>query len=385
MTERDGWSFMAGAMTEKRCVIIGAGFAGATTAFHLTQMGMTHVKVIEQEAIPGSHASGKNAAMIRQVVSGESVSAMARGGAAFLRQLPDSWPVETPFQQIGSFLLTNDEGAIRLQADGRRSRESGVKAEWWPLEQIVRQVPVLEGSPCLGGIWCPTDGVIDIHGLIRGYLKSAEAGGAEVRFSEKLNRIITRNQRVVAVETNVGEFEVDIVVNAAGAWAGAIAALAGATAIPMIPYRRHLYVTEALDWVSPAWPIIWDLAHELYFRPESGGLLLSPCDESPESPGLPAQDPSVLEMLAEKTLRCFPKLAELRIRNSWCGLRTFAPDRHFVIGWDPNLDGFFWVAGLGGHGVTVSYSAGVLAASLILQSREHVLRNEFSPARFVTK
>ena len=372
-------------MTEKRCVIIGAGFAGAATAYHLTQMGMPNVKVIEQEAVPGMHASGKNAAMVRQVVSGEPVSAMARGGAAFLRHLPDSWPEETPFHQTGSFLLADEKGAPLLQADGQRAQDSGVKAEWWPLEQIVEQVSALKGAVSMGGIWCPTDGVIDIHGLIRGYLKAAEAGGAEVRFSEKINKIITRNQRIVAIETNIAEFQVDVVINAAGAWAGEIALLAGATNIPITPYRRHLFVTKALDWISPEWPIVWDVSHELYFRPESGGLLLSPCDESTQNPGLPAQDPSVLELLAEKTVRYIPRLADLPIRKSWCGLRTFAPDRRFVIGWDPTLEGFFWVAGLGGHGVTVSYSAGVLAASLILQPRENALKNQFSPSRFLTK
>ncbi len=73
----------------------GAGFAGAATAYHLTQMGMNNVIVLEQEAVPGMHASGRNAAMVRQVISGEPASAMARGGAAFLRHLPDSWPIET--------------------------------------------------------------------------------------------------------------------------------------------------------------------------------------------------------------------------------------------------------------------------------------------------
>ena len=152
--------------------------------------------------------------------------------------------------------------------------------------------------------------------------------------------------------------------------------------LSLSPYRRHLFVTEALDWVSADWPIVWDVSHEIYFRPESGGLLLSPCDESLQTPGLPVQDPAALELLADKAIQYLPKLADLPIRNSWCGLRTFAPDRRFVIGWDPQLEGFFWVAGMGGHGVTVSYSVGVLAASLILQSREQALSNEFSPARF---
>jgi D-arginine dehydrogenase len=345
-------------------------------------MGMSHVVVLEQEAVPGMHASGRNAAMVRQVVSGEPASAMARGGAAFLRHLPDSWPVETAFQQTGSFLLADERDAKHLQNDALLAERSGVEVEWLPLDQIIARVPVLEGSPTVGGVWCSSDGVIDIHALIHGYLRAAMALGAEVLFSEKITGISTRGNRVVAVQTQAHEFETDILVDAAGAWAGEIAILAGASKISLSPFRRHLFVTEALDSVSSDWPIVWDVSHEIYFRPESGGLLLSPCDESLEIPGLPAQDPAALELLAEKTIQYFPKLADLHIRNSWCGLRTFAPDRRFVIGWDPQLEGFFWVAGMGGHGVTVSYSVGVLAASLITQPREHGLANPFSPARF---
>lgn len=376
---------MSYGMTQKRCVIVGAGFAGAATAYHLTQMGMNNVIVLEQEAVPGMHASGRNAAMVRQVISGESTSAMARGGAAFLRHLPDSWPVETAFQQTGSFLLADENDAKQLQNDALLATRSGIEAEWLPMNQIIAKVPVLEGSPTVGGVWCPNDGVIDIHALIHGYLGAAMALGAEVRFSEKITAIHTRGNRVAAVQTEAHEFETDILVDAAGAWAGEVGTLAGATPISLSPFRRHLFVTDALDWVSSDWPIVWDVSHEIYFRPESGGLLLSPCDESLQKPGLPTQDPAVLELLAHKTIQYFPKLADLPIRNSWCGLRTFAPDRRFVIGWDPKLEGFFWVAGLGGHGVTVSYSVGVLAASMILQSREHTLVNEFAPARFRAK
>jgi D-arginine dehydrogenase len=373
---------MSHGMTRKRCVIVGAGFAGAATAYHLTQMGMNNVIVLEQEAVPGMHASGRNAAMVRQVVSGEPTSAMARGGAAFLRHLPDSWPVETTFQQTGSFLLADERGVKQLQNDALLAKRSGIEVEWMSLDQMVARVPVLEGSPTVGGVWCPSDGVIDIHALIHGYLRAAVALGAELRLSEKIKRILTRENRVVAVQTDTHEYETDFLVDAAGAWAGEIATLAGAINPLLSAFRRHIFVTEALDWVTSDWPIVWDISHEIYFRPESGGLLLSPCDESLQTPGLPVQDPAALELLAEKATQYLPKLADLPIRNSWCGLRTFAPDRRFVIGWDPQLEGFFWVAGMGGHGVTVSYSAGVLAASLILQSREQALSNEFSPARF---
>ncbi len=216
----------------------------------------------------------------------------------------------------------------------------------------------------------------------KGYLRMASSGDAEVRFCGKVRQILVRQGRVCAVQTGSEEIVTDILVNAAGAWAAEIARLAGATDIPLTPYRRHLFVTQPLDWVQPDWPLVWDLTHELYFRPESGGLLLSPCDETAHPPAAPATDPAALELLAEKVTHCLLHLSDLPIRNCWAGLRTMAPDRRFVVGWDPGLKGFFWVAGLGGHGVTASYAVGLLAASLILQQPALSAGREFSPARF---
>jgi D-arginine dehydrogenase len=263
--------------------------------------------------------------------------------------------------------------------------ESGVPTEWRPIEHIRQDLPVLVDTPVPGGLWCRTDGVIDIHNLLQGYLNSAVAAGAEVRYASRVREIVVRDDEVCAVQTEDDELEADVLVNAAGAWAGGIARLAQAASIPLTPFRRHLFVTQELPWVKPSWPIVWDLTHDIYFRPESGGLLLSPCDETPHPPGSTATDPAALELLAEKVTRCFPQLSSLPIRRSWSGLRTMTPDHRFVIGWDCVRKGFFWVAGLGGHGVTVSASVGRLAAQLILGDADAPPAFAVSPDRTITK
>ena len=144
------------------------------------------------------HASGRNAAMVRQVVPHESIAALARGGAAFLRRLPSDWPLETHFEQNGSFLLASARDSAKLKQDGARSRERGVPAEWWPIERIVEAVPILAGSPAEGGLWCPTDGVVDIHSLLHGYLKAAASAGARLRTSSPLRRVVVRQGKVCA-------------------------------------------------------------------------------------------------------------------------------------------------------------------------------------------
>ncbi|MEW5975825.1 MAG: FAD-dependent oxidoreductase [Acidobacteriota bacterium] len=365
----------------KTCVIIGAGFAGAATAYHLARLGLERVVLLEQEPAAGQHASGRNAAMVRQVVEDEPIAALARQGAAFLRRLPEDWPLDTSFSGGGAFLLADGPMVSRIQQAMQRAAQSGIPAEWWSLDRIQRRIPVLAGAPVQGGVWCPTDGVIDIHNLLQGYLRAAVAQGAEVFYSHVVNRIVVRHGAVCAVQTEQEEFSADLVVNAAGAWASEIGRLANATPIPLTAFCRHLFVTEPLEWVDAAWPIVWDLTHAIYFRPESGGLLLSPCDEAARRAGNAATDPAVLEMLAEKVACSFPQLTSLPIRRSWAGLRTMTPDHRFVLGWDPRIRGFFWLAGLGGHGVTVSYAAGLLAAQLI-RGEVSPLAASFSPNRF---
>jgi D-arginine dehydrogenase len=160
-----------------------------------------------------------------------------------------------------------------------------------------------------------------------------------------------------------------------------IGKLAGAVNVELTPLRRHLYFTGKLDMVDEAWPFIWDVDRDVYFRPESGGLLLSACDESASEPVLPVVDESVQDLLAAKLAEVFPKLLDIPIARTWAGLRTFAPDRAFLLGRDPVVDGFYWVAALGGHGVTTSPAVGRIAAGDI-SGKGDPAPAAFSPSRF---
>ncbi|HWH79054.1 MAG TPA: FAD-binding oxidoreductase, partial [Candidatus Binatus sp.] len=164
-------------------------------------------------------------------------------------------------------------------------------------------------------------------------------------------------------------------------WANGVAALAGAQELPLKPCRRHLFVSPPIEWVDRRWPFVWDVTHDIYFRPEGEGLLLCACDQTELAPGDPPVDESVKEMLAEKIDRFMPALSGVSISRGWAGLRTLTPDGRFVIGWDPQVENFFWVAGLGGHGMTTSAAVGELAATLLLAGPGNQ-SEPFSPGRF---
>jgi glycine/D-amino acid oxidase-like deaminating enzyme len=368
-------------MTRAQCVIIGAGFAGAATAYHLARNGVKDIVILEQEDVPGIHSSGRNAAMIRQVVPEPSIGVLAQEGANFLRNPPSDWPVSVNFEQKGSLLLARDEVRESLSRDAETARRNGIESEYWSQERAKEHVPVLKNADFDGAIWCHTDGVVDIHALLSGYLKAASLLGVEIRYGSPVRGIEVEKNRVIGVLTEQERIRTETAINAAGAWAALIGKMAEAVNVALHPCRRHLFATPPLLWVDPGWPFVWDVSHGVYFRPESGGLLLCACDQDEMAPGIPPTDDSITELLADKVRRHLPEISNVPIMRSWTGLRTLTPDGRFVIGWDPKVHGFFWVAGLGGHGVTTSSAVGALAASLILNGDEKKAE-DFAPRRF---
>lgn len=372
---------MAEKIKPARIIIIGAGLAGMATAYNLAVSGESDVLVLEKEQMPGLHSSGRNAAMIRQVVPEKDILPLARGGADFLRDTASGWEDPPLFLVNGSLLTASGERWKRLRQEAAWTRESGAWTETWELERVSGAVPVAEGGHFEGAVWCPSDGVTDAQQLLNGLFREARSRGVRMLTGCQVLAVRSIDGKISTVDTDRGEVSAEVVVNAGGPWAGRVGEMAGAQPIRFLPMRRHLYFTGPLNWAEPSWPFVWDVSREVYFRPESSGLLLSPCDESPVEPSLPTVDPAVQDLLAEKLSLTFPRLLEAPLARGWAGLRTFAPDRRFVIGWDTRLDGFYWVAGLGGHGVTTSAAVGLMAAGEILDPERHS-SSPFAPARF---
>ncbi len=316
-------------------LIVGAGMAGASTAYHLARMSDLRVLIIERETTPGVHSSGRNASYIRERMEDPAIQLLATSGAEFLRE-----GTLAEFLQCGALLLGLGE------------------------EEASKHVPVAQGR----GLWCPMDGVIDVAALLQSYLS-----GRTIQFDTEV-LAFSRKDDAIEVTTNQGVISCGLLVNAAGPWAGQLGGL------PLTPLQRHVFVTPPMDWVDPHWPFVWDTVGGLYFRPESGGLLLSACDETAAPPGDYSEDLAVMETLAEKLASLQPRMSDIAISHSWVGQRTFAKDRRFVIGFDPRNDRLFHVAGLGGHGVTTSYTVGKMAAEGILKKTGDP-QGVFSPAR----
>jgi len=361
-------------------VIVGGGFAGASTAFHLVSRGVRRVVVLEREAVPGMHASGRNAALAFQVLSEPAEARLAVEGARFIAEPPPGFCDEPLLRRCGSLLVAEAAGVPGLRRAAQDSEQLGLPCELIAADDAVRRVAALRGAPLAAAFWNPHDGVVDIHGLLQGYLNAARRGGARVEYRQQVTAIRVERGRVTAVETAGTRFATGCVVDAGGGWAGEIGALAGVGHRTLGPRRRHLFQTAVDMPIDPDWPFVWHNDVDAYFRPEGGGLLMSPCDATPHPPCEPVTDSAAARLLAEKVARAFPALANARITTGWACLRTFARDERFVIGRDPDVDGLVWVAGLGGHGMTTSPAVGRLGADAVLAVTSEELQR-FTPAR----
>jgi glycine/D-amino acid oxidase-like deaminating enzyme len=230
-----------------------------------------------------------------------------------------------------------------------------------PADEFRRRAPFYRGEVVRAFLF-PEEGCLDIAALVAGFARGARAGGIEIRTGQAVQALWRDGDRVAGVElAGGGRIAAATTVVAAGGWAGALGRAAGSR-LRFTPTRRHLLTTAPDGRIDPAWPVLWALGDDFYCRPESGGMLLCACDQVEVEPGECRSDDEVCAVIAEKAERLLPDLADAGAARFWCGLRTLTFDDRFAIGPDPDVDGLFWVAGLGGHGMVCSFEIGRLAA-----------------------
>jgi glycine/D-amino acid oxidase-like deaminating enzyme len=345
-------------------VIIGGGIAGLSLACHLARAGQSGIVLLEREDQPGTYASGHNAAVARALTGRDEHTVLAVEGR---RRLAEAGLLTAS----GGLLVSTDHGPLdAFEAEAARHGVAVQRGAGIPL-------PGLKAAEHLA---IPGDGVIDIAGLLRSCAEEARASGADLRFGCAL-RSLRPTGTGFELDTDRGPLRAKTLAIAAGAWAGELGAQAGSH-IPFTPLRRSLVWSGAAHPQDEPWA--WWVDRPFYLRPESGGLLMCPCEEAavplPPRGRQPDTDASVLDGLYASLRELAPQLAERPVTRYWTGLRTFAPDRRFVLGWDPWNPRLFWSAGLGGHGMTTGLAVGALAAERFVMRAE---AGPLDPARFL--
>ncbi len=369
-------------MDRTRVVIVGAGIAGAATAYFLTCKGVRDIILLERENVAGSLSSGRNAAILRSIVPDPLIRSVARLSSEFYHHLPEGFSPHPLLSPVGLYLVARSDAAQALLSWALDGEERG-SARAVEAAELYRRVPLLAPGVEVA-VHDPTEGVLDIHAILQAFLGGACRAGAELRLKCEASRLEIEGGRVTGIRTSEGHIETEHVVMAGGGYAADLARASGFP-LPLAPYRRHLLVTNPLPQVDPKWPVVWCEGDEFYFRPESGGLLMCGCDTVLVKPDEGQRtDPAQIERIAAKASRWLPSLASAGVARAWAGMRTFAPDDRFVIGPDPRLSGLHWTAALGGHGMTCAPGVGRLAAEWIAEgTSRHPAAKDLLPNRLL--
>lgn len=372
-------------MDQREVVIVGAGVAGASLAHFLVGAGVRDVLIVEREAAPARHASGRSAEALIEVELDPLWQPLVAEGVRFLRHPPDRFTDAPLWRATGVMNLVDDEERAELVAALPGLHQQGITAELLEPDEVRRRLPYLTEPSFAGGCWLPDSGRLAAGRLVAAYLDSARRGGAELWLDTAVLGVETSAGRVCGVATTRGPVGCNVVVCAAGAWAGELGALAGASPIDLVPLRRTVISFDAPPGVDASgWPLLAHDARGVYIAPEGRGLLCSPMDEDPVAPCDARPEPALIELALERLGRLAAPLRPTAIRGARAGLRTFAPDRRLVIGDDPRRPGFFWLAGQGGWGIETSPAVGRIAAELLVRGQMPgpQLDAAFSPARF---
>ncbi len=341
--------------------VIGAGAAGLGIAFYLSEHA--HVVVLEREEQPAYHSSGRSAAMYIEGYENPEVAELTSAGRDFFYTPPEVY-TDVP--------LLHPRGGMTAAGPGELDALQRYLDAWQPMcpelkpisaDECRERVPILKADWVTGGAFDPTWLSIDVHALLMLYQRGIKDRGGDV-LTNKDVQALKRDGNRWTITTAGGSYEADIVVNAAGAWAGVIGQLAGLDGIELTPMRRTAAIIPPPE-NSEDWPLVHTIGEELYFKPESPGLMICPQDETPSAPMDAFPEEMDIAVAADRFLQVADHPVE-RIMHQWAGLRTFAPDRRPVVGFDPRADGFFWLAGQGGFGVQTSPGLGERAAQAIL-------------------
>lgn len=342
-------------------VVIGAGIAGASVAAHLAET--REVLIVDMEERPGFHSTGRSVAAFEPNYGPAPIRALTRAARNFFESPPQGFatgPLVTPRETI--FLVPPEQVAVfeTLMREQQGMQEISLAA-------ARAKFPLLREGYAAQAILDPGTADLDVDLLYQGYLRLFKARGGTLACNAGV-RTLENTGGLWTVETTAGHFHSPIIVNAAGAWGDHVAELAGAKHVGLQPKRRSIAVVPAPEGHDPMqWPLIGDVGETWYAKPQSGKLLVSPADATPVDP----HDAYADDMALAVGIDCFQQATTIdvsRVEHTWGGLRSFAPGGNPVCGYDPVVDGFFWLVGQGGYGIQTAPALSRLAAALVANS-----------------
>ena len=332
-------------------LVIGGGIAGASVAYFLAPHG--RVILLEREAQPGYHSTGRSAALFDESYGSPQVNALTRASRAFFEAPPAGFCEQALLSPRGAITIAEPGQEAALADYWEQLRHTTPSATLLTAEQACAILPVLRPEKVLGATLNPDPADMEVHALHQGFLRGlARAGGSVVCQAEVTS--MQYQDGLWQVQAGGQSYEAPIVINAAGAWVDVIAKLAGVQPLGLQAKRRSAMIfapPEGLD--CRRWPMAFGIAEDWYLKPDAAALLGSPANVDPVEP----QDVQPEELDIAMAIDAIEQMTTLQIRRpsrTWAGLRSFVADGDLVGGFEPQAPGFFWLAGQGGYGVMTS-------------------------------
>ena len=372
-------------MSSADIIIVGGGIAGLSAASVLAK----HAKVIllEAEEATGYHSSGRSATMLHYALGDPQVRALTLASRPFFDDPPPGF-TDVPLGHRMPVLIHAREDELAALGDLAGAIAPFAELEPVGEEGILDLCPAIRTGQggALAGLVDRNGFRLDPHALLQAHVRALRRGGGKIVTRARVARIEWAGVKWT-VRTERGDaFAAPTLINAAGAWADTLAEFAGLGGLGLQPLRRTIITFDGPAGVdTSAWPFAKTVGDDLYFAPESGRLFASPMDEGPTEP-CDAQPDEYDVALGAHRVEQRTTLKVRHIHSRWAGLRTFAPDRHLVAGFDPRARGFFWLAGQGGFGLQTSPAMAGVVESLITGTPwpiDSVSRADLSPARFL--
>jgi glycine/D-amino acid oxidase-like deaminating enzyme len=361
--------------TTAQVVIIGAGVMGASIAYHLAARGCTDVLILEKEATEISGTTARSVAGVRHQFSAEVNVRLSLYSIERLKHFTEEIGGHAELKQVGYLFLIDDPATWQqYQSSAAMQRRLGARVETLAPAEAMRFIPQTRGDGLLGATYGPDDGHCDAHGVALGYLSRARALGARLLRETPATGFEVTGGRVTAVRTSDGTIGCDVVVNAAGPWAGAVAALLELD-VPVQPYRRVVYVTEPFPLLPNPAPLTVDVGSGFYLRKEHENLLFGVSNYAePPSHNLQV-DWDWLDTVLEKGFARFPILerAGLAEKLCWAGSYEITPDHMPILGRHPELPNYVDASGFSGHGIMHSPATGLLIAEEVIDGRANTI------------
>lgn len=364
-------------------VIIGGGIAGISLAGRIAHH--RDVIVVEMEDHLGSHATGRSAAVYIEAYGSPTIRALTTRSRTFFEEPPAGFSEAPLVHPRGSLVFGGPEDSDRLQKEYAVANRSAM-VRWLNQDDLLACCPVLRPEAAFTGFIEPGARDIEADALLQGFARMSRQGDARILTKSPVQEI--RRESDWLIVAGGTEIRAGIVVNAAGAWAEDISLRAGLQGRGLQPFRRTAATIPMPSDVARAvaeLPVATAVDDSFYFKPEAGDMLVSlseetlslPCDAYPDDLDVAI----ALERFHEATT-----VPRARPKASWAGLRTFAPDRDPVVGFEGDIPGFFWCAGQGGFGLQTAPALSALAASILLDepldSAEADLAQALRPGRF---